>query len=91
MLDGETLTGSQITSTTGNRVATENNFTLVANTSTSATVTAFTNSSTAVADTGDTGPTNNSVDDIYYYLNVDHTTPADTYKGTVTYTAVGSF
>ena len=49
VLDGQTLTGSQIASTSGNRVSTENNFSFAVNTGTAATVTNFTNTPLSVA------------------------------------------
>jgi hypothetical protein len=91
VLDGQTLTGSQITSSSGNRVTAENNFSFALNSSGSTSVTEFQNSATQVSGAGTVNPTNSWTDLIYYYLNVDYTTPADTYLGTVTYTAVGEF
>ena len=91
VLDGATNTGNSITSTTGDRVATENNFSFAAGSGALTTGTAFTNSATTMAGVGDSAPTNLSTDDIFYYLNVDYTKPADVYRGTVTYTALGDF
>ena len=91
VLDGTTNTGNQITSSSGNRVSVENNFSFAVNSGSTATGTAFTNSATQVSGAGTSAPTNSFVDEIFYYLNIDYTTPSDTYQGTVTYTAVGQF
>lgn len=91
VLDGETLTGSQITSTSGDRVTNENNFTFALNASGSTTVTNFVNTATQISGAGSSGATNSYIDTIFYYLNIDYSTPADTYKGTITYTAMGQF
>ena len=91
VLDGSGTSANQITSSTGNRVTTENNFAFKLTNSGSSTVDNFTNSSTTISGAGLSSPTNANTDNVYYYLNVDYTTPSDDYKGTVTYTAVGSF
>ena len=91
VLDGSGTSANQITSSTGNRVTTENNFAFKLTNSGATTVDDFTNASTAISGAGLSSPTNTNIDNIYYYLNVDYTTPSDDYKGTVTYTAVGSF
>jgi len=91
VLDGQTLTGSQISSTSGSRVTVENNFTFGLNTGSAATVTAFQSTATQVSAAGSATATNSYIDNIFYYLNIDYTTPSDTYMGTVTYTAVGQF
>lgn len=91
VLDGQTLTGSQISSSSGDRITNENNFAFALNASGSTTVTNFVNTPTQVIGAGSSGATNSFIDYIYYYLNINYTTPADTYLGTVTYTAVGQF
>lgn len=57
--------------------------------------TALSNSSTMLhsngSDIGYPNTTNNQNHTIYYDLNVDYTTPAGTYAGTITYTAIGTF
>lgn len=90
-MDGTTNTGNQIISIDGDRLVNENNFAFGVNSGSSANVTAFTNASKTVSGAGLNVPTNANTDNIFYYLNVDYTTPADIYKGTVTYTAVGQF
>ena len=91
VLDGTTNTGNQITSSSGDRVATENNFSFATNSGSLVNGTAFTNSATTITGAGTSAPTNTKIDDIFYYLNVDYETPADVYRGTITYTAVGQF
>ncbi len=91
VLDGTTNTGNTITSLTGDRVSTENNFSFARGTGTLATGMAFSSTATELIGAGSSGPTNAFLDRIFYYLNIDYTTPSDTYKGTVTYTAVGQF
>ena len=91
VLDGTTDTGNTITSTTADRVNQENNFSFSTNTGTGTTGTQFTNTTTQISGVGTNAPTNAFVDSIFYYLNIDYTTPSDTYQGTVTYTAVGQF
>lgn len=55
----------------------------------------FSNSATMLASNstniGLTHPTNAQQHTIYYDLNVDYTTPAGSYSGVITYTAIGSF
>ena len=65
----------------------ENTFGFALGTSTGTTVTPFTNTSDVIAGSQHGQATNNHDQTIYYYLNVDYTIPADTYAGTVTYTA----
>jgi hypothetical protein len=91
VLDGTTNTGNSITSSNGDRVATENNFAFALASGSALTVTAFTNADTPISGAGISNPTNSNTESIYYYLNVDYTTPSDVYQGTVTYTAVGAF
>ena len=91
VLDGTTDTGNTITSTTADRVDEENNFTFALNSGSTGTGTNFLNTSTQVSGAGTSAPTNSYLDSIYYFLNIDYTTPSDTYLGTVTYTAVGQF
>lgn len=91
LLDGTMNTGNQITSTNGDRVNTENNFSFATNSGSYVIGEAFTPDSTQISEAGLSTPTNQNTDEIYYYLNVDYSLPSDTYKGTVTYTAVGEF
>ena len=96
----EVSTGAQLdgSGTTASIAAgdfnTENTFGYALNTATGTTVDAFTNGSADIEYVGTAiksglgTSTNSDSETIYYYLNVDHTKAADTYKGTVTYTAL---
>lgn len=84
-LDAQNITGASIVA--GN-FADENTFGFALNTSTASTVTAFNSVASNITGAGLGAPTNGHNETIYYYLNVDYTTPADIYQGTVTYTAV---
>lgn len=96
-LNGHSTTGSAVldganvantTTIPAGDFSTENTFGFALESNTGSNVTAFTNSATDI-DGSDYGQsTNNHDQDIYYYLNVDYTIPADTYQGKVTYTAV---
>ena len=79
VLDGTTNTGNQITSTTGDRVSTDNNFSYSVASGSLATGTAFTSSPASMSGAGLSTPTNTQTTSIYYYLNVDYTTPSDVY------------
>lgn len=88
VLDGSGTTTNTIPSfatATGSRT-TENRFSYATG-SGETTTRQFTSSTAVIPGAGLGNETNSNSDTIYYYLNVDHTTPADTYKGTVTYTA----
>lgn len=91
VLDGSGTPANQITSTSGARLTNENNFSFALGNSGSTTTSQFTNVSVQISGAGLAGPTNQNIDSIYYYLNVDHTLPNDIYKGSVTYTAIGNF
>ena len=91
VLDGTTNTGNVIASSNGDRVNVENNFSFAYASGSLATGTAFTNTPLLIDNAGLSNPTNSNTESIYYFLNVDYTTPSDVYQGTVTYTAVGAF
>lgn len=90
VLDGDEV-NSQIASNSGERNTTENNFTFALNVADATNVLGFENTAQSVIGSGLGAPTNSHIDTFYYYLNVDHTLPQDTYRGTITYTAVGQF
>lgn len=91
VLDGSGTTTNTIPTfgtQTGAR-ASENIFSYALNDDDATNTVQFTNASTDIyPQAGLTSATNSDTEDIYYYLNVDYTTESDTYKGTITYTAV---
>lgn len=87
MLDGTTNTDNQLL--TGDAKNTDNRFGWVL-TGTASTVNSFGTKSSAVA----TGISNssrveNDQNDIFYYLNINHEQPSDTYQGVIIYTIMG--
>jgi len=78
---------SAISSTSGT-TTTENNFGYALNDDTISNLKAFDSTAEEISGSAHWNPTNGHDQDIYYYLNVNYTVPADTYQGTVTYTAV---
>ncbi len=91
VLDGSGTTSNQIASTSGARLTNENNFSFALNNSGSTSTELFSNTSTNIAGASLGTATNLDINTVSYYLNVDHTTPSDVYKGMVTYTAIGAF
>lgn len=91
VLDGLNYSGSQITSTAGDRISHENNFSFALNNSGATTTNAFQNTSTIINGAGLSTTTNSHINNIYYYLNVDYALTNDQYRGTIVYTAVGQF
>lgn len=88
VLDGSGATNSTKIGSVSGATSVDNNFGFAYDDSGIAAVTEFKNDSTDIATSGLSTPTNGEDETIYYYLNVDYTIPADTYKGTVTYTAM---
>lgn len=99
-LNGQTTTGSAVldgaaTSETivAGDYSTENTFGYALTESGASTVDIFQPTATVIenlAGNDEAGlheETNNHDETIFYYLNVDYTVPADTYQGTITYTA----
>ncbi len=87
-LDGTGAGNDVAISSTSGATTIENNFGFALNDPNITTVTKFENVATDIAGSGLATPTNSDTEDIFYYLNVDYTVPADNYQGKVTYTAV---
>lgn len=90
VLDGQNTTDV----ITAGDFATENTFGFALNAANAATVDTFTSVNADIYELDNTTlsglgtATNQDFETVYYYMNVDHTKAADTYQGTVTYTAM---
>lgn len=85
VLDGSGTTASIATGD----FASENTFSFALNNAAATgSTTLFTYANADITGSGLGQSTNSNQETISYYLNVDYTTPADVYKGTVTYTAI---